>query len=91
MSSGGGGSVPRVIAVVSGAVPDAPRLELMEQDSKDSAQSSGTSSSCEVQPEYNVRHVCVCVMQTNERMQCAWRMKEIKAHETSFSASHRAR
>uniref|UniRef100_A0A671Z1B3 DNA (cytosine-5-)-methyltransferase n=1 Tax=Sparus aurata TaxID=8175 RepID=A0A671Z1B3_SPAAU len=30
-----------------------PRLELMEQDSKDSAQSSITSSSSEIQPEYN--------------------------------------
>lgn len=35
--------------------PEAPRLELMEQDSKDSAQSVSTSSSLEVQPEYNVR------------------------------------
>uniref|UniRef100_A0A3Q2QT59 DNA (cytosine-5-)-methyltransferase n=1 Tax=Fundulus heteroclitus TaxID=8078 RepID=A0A3Q2QT59_FUNHE len=31
----------------------APCLELMEQDSKDSAQSSSTTSSSEVQPEYN--------------------------------------
>uniref|UniRef100_A0A665W1Z5 DNA (cytosine-5-)-methyltransferase n=1 Tax=Echeneis naucrates TaxID=173247 RepID=A0A665W1Z5_ECHNA len=35
-------------------VPEAPRLELMEQDSKDSAQSSSsTTSSSETQPEYN--------------------------------------
>ena len=48
---------------VAGGVPESPRLELMEQDSKDSAQSSITSSSSEIQPEYNVRSVrkCVCV------------------------------
>lgn len=40
---------------MSGGAPEAPRLELIEQDSKDSAQSSSTSSSLEVQPEYNVR------------------------------------
>uniref|UniRef100_A0A3B3XF91 DNA (cytosine-5-)-methyltransferase n=1 Tax=Poecilia mexicana TaxID=48701 RepID=A0A3B3XF91_9TELE len=33
--------------------PEEPCLELMEQDSKDSAQSSSTTSSSEVQPEYN--------------------------------------
>uniref|UniRef100_A0A3Q3INJ8 DNA (cytosine-5-)-methyltransferase n=1 Tax=Monopterus albus TaxID=43700 RepID=A0A3Q3INJ8_MONAL len=41
------------ITAVSSGVPEAPRLELMEQDSKDSAQSSSTSSSSEIQPEYN--------------------------------------
>uniref|UniRef100_A0AAQ5ZW88 DNA (cytosine-5-)-methyltransferase n=1 Tax=Amphiprion ocellaris TaxID=80972 RepID=A0AAQ5ZW88_AMPOC len=44
---------PRGPAVVSQGVPEAPRLELMEQDSKDSAQSTSTSSSSEIQPEYN--------------------------------------
>lgn len=44
---------PRAVVVVSSEVPEAPRLELMEQDSKDSAQSSGTTSSSETQPEYN--------------------------------------
>ncbi|XP_034447079.1 DNA (cytosine-5)-methyltransferase 3B isoform X1 [Hippoglossus hippoglossus] len=43
----------RVVAVVSGEVHEAPRLDLMEQDSKDSAQSSSTMSSSEAQPEYN--------------------------------------
>ncbi|CAB1436192.1 unnamed protein product, partial [Pleuronectes platessa] len=43
----------RVVALVSGEVPEAPRLDLMEQDSKDSAQSSSTMSSSEAQPEYN--------------------------------------
>ncbi|TWW56076.1 DNA (cytosine-5)-methyltransferase 3B [Takifugu flavidus] len=47
----GGG--PRGSPVLSGGAPEAPRLELIEQDSKDSAQSSSTSSSLEVQPEYN--------------------------------------
>ncbi|TKS76502.1 hypothetical protein D9C73_010591 [Collichthys lucidus] len=42
---------PRPAVVVSGRVPEAPRLELMEQDSKDSAQSISTSSSSEIQPE----------------------------------------
>lgn len=44
-----GGRAP---SVVPNAVPEVPRLELMEQDSKDSAQSSSTTSS-ETQPEYN--------------------------------------
>ncbi|XP_008285851.1 DNA (cytosine-5)-methyltransferase 3B-like [Stegastes partitus] len=44
---------PRGPAVGSDGVPEAPRLELMEQDSKDSAQSTGTSSSSETQPEYS--------------------------------------
>ncbi|XP_078144184.1 DNA (cytosine-5)-methyltransferase 3B [Centroberyx gerrardi] len=43
---------PRLSLVVSSAVPEAPSLELMEQDSKDSAQSISTSSSSETQPEY---------------------------------------
>ncbi|KAF7641382.1 hypothetical protein LDENG_00283030, partial [Lucifuga dentata] len=47
----GGGPQPSL----SSGVPEAPRLELMEQDSKDSAQSSSTTSSSETQPEYNVR------------------------------------
>uniref|UniRef100_A0A3B5BJK6 DNA (cytosine-5-)-methyltransferase n=1 Tax=Stegastes partitus TaxID=144197 RepID=A0A3B5BJK6_9TELE len=46
-------SRPRGPAVGSDGVPEAPRLELMEQDSKDSAQSTGTSSSSETQPEYS--------------------------------------
>uniref|UniRef100_A0A3Q1JW48 DNA (cytosine-5-)-methyltransferase n=1 Tax=Anabas testudineus TaxID=64144 RepID=A0A3Q1JW48_ANATE len=46
----GGG--PRMVTV-SSEVPETPCLELMEQDSKDSAQSSSTSSSTETQPEYN--------------------------------------
>lgn len=45
---------PRATPAVSNGVSEAPRLELMEQDSKDSAQSSITSSSSETQPEYNV-------------------------------------
>lgn len=49
-----------MVVAVSSEVPEAPRLELMEQDSKDSAQSSSTSSSSETQPEYNVRCVRVC-------------------------------
>lgn len=53
MCQGGG---PRGSPVLSGGAPEAPRLELIEQDSKDSAQSSSTSSSLEVQPEYNVRY-----------------------------------
>ncbi|KAM4571318.1 DNA (cytosine-5)-methyltransferase 3B isoform 3-T3 [Fundulus diaphanus] len=44
---------PRRVAAVPGGTPEAPCLELMEQDSKDSAQSSSTTSSSEVQPEYN--------------------------------------
>lgn len=44
-----GGRAP---AAVPSAVPEVPRLDLMEQDSKDSAQSSSTTSS-ETQPEYN--------------------------------------
>lgn len=44
-----GGRAP---SAVPSAVPEVPRLELMEQDSKDSAQSSSTTSS-ETQPEYN--------------------------------------
>lgn len=55
--AGGVGSVPRVAAVVSGSVPNTPHMELMEQNSKDSAQSISTSSSSEIQPEYNVRSV----------------------------------
>ncbi|KAF3860786.1 hypothetical protein F7725_001041 [Dissostichus mawsoni] len=51
--AGGVGSVPRVAAVVSGSVPNTPHMELMEQNSKDSAQSISTSSSSEIQPEYN--------------------------------------
>lgn len=51
----GGG--PRAAVVASGGVPEVPRLELMEQDSKDSAQSTSTSSSSEIQPEYNVRRL----------------------------------
>uniref|UniRef100_A0A3Q2CJB5 DNA (cytosine-5-)-methyltransferase n=1 Tax=Cyprinodon variegatus TaxID=28743 RepID=A0A3Q2CJB5_CYPVA len=39
--------------VVSRETPQAPCLELMEQDSKDSAQSISTTSSSAVQPEYN--------------------------------------
>lgn len=38
----------------SAGVPESPRLELMEQDSKDSAQSISTSSSVEAQQEYSV-------------------------------------
>uniref|UniRef100_A0AAQ4QBI5 DNA (cytosine-5-)-methyltransferase n=1 Tax=Gasterosteus aculeatus aculeatus TaxID=481459 RepID=A0AAQ4QBI5_GASAC len=51
---GGGGAAggPRVAVVTSGGVPEATRPELMEQDSKDSAQSVSTSSSQEIQPEY---------------------------------------
>ncbi|XP_047223009.1 DNA (cytosine-5)-methyltransferase 3B [Girardinichthys multiradiatus] len=44
---------PRRAAVVSRKSPEAPCLELMEQDSKDSAQSTSTTSSSEVQSEYN--------------------------------------
>ncbi|XP_038165273.1 DNA (cytosine-5)-methyltransferase 3B isoform X2 [Cyprinodon tularosa] len=44
---------PRRAPVVSRETPQAPCLELMEQDSKDSAQSTSTTSSSEVQPEYN--------------------------------------
>uniref|UniRef100_A0AAQ4Q8B3 DNA (cytosine-5-)-methyltransferase n=1 Tax=Gasterosteus aculeatus aculeatus TaxID=481459 RepID=A0AAQ4Q8B3_GASAC len=53
---GGGGAAggPRVAVVTSGGVPEATRPELMEQDSKDSAQSVSTSSSQEIQPEYKV-------------------------------------
>uniref|UniRef100_A0A668TRY6 DNA (cytosine-5-)-methyltransferase n=1 Tax=Oreochromis aureus TaxID=47969 RepID=A0A668TRY6_OREAU len=40
-------------AVGSGGVPETPRLELMEQDSKDSAQSTSTSSSSETKQEYS--------------------------------------
>ncbi|PWA29439.1 hypothetical protein CCH79_00017089 [Gambusia affinis] len=44
----------RAASVVARETPEAPCLELMEQDSKDSAQSSSTTtSSSEVQPEYN--------------------------------------
>ncbi|XP_027866826.1 DNA (cytosine-5)-methyltransferase 3B isoform X1 [Xiphophorus couchianus] len=43
----------RAAGVVARETPEAPCLELMEQDSKDSAQSSSTTSSSEVQPEYN--------------------------------------
>lgn len=56
-----------VAVAVSGGVPEAPRLELMEQDSKDSAQSISTSSSSEIQPEYNVRRV---------REMCVWGRKD---------------
>ncbi|XP_061591520.1 DNA (cytosine-5)-methyltransferase 3B-like isoform X2 [Cololabis saira] len=38
---------------VSTRAPETPCLELIEQDSKDSAQSSSTMSSSETQPEYN--------------------------------------
>lgn len=38
----------------SAGVPESPRLELMEQDSKDSAQSGSTSSCVEAQQEYSV-------------------------------------
>lgn len=62
LSQCGGGAAaggPRVAVVTSGGVPEATRPELMEQDSKDSAQSVSTSSSQEIQPEYKVRHkVC---------------------------------
>ncbi|CAI5648909.1 unnamed protein product [Oreochromis niloticus] len=44
---------PRAAAVGSGGVPETPRLELMEQDSKDSAQSTSTSSSSETKQEYS--------------------------------------
>ncbi|XP_075993266.1 DNA (cytosine-5)-methyltransferase 3B isoform X2 [Genypterus blacodes] len=44
--------VPRPHRVVLSSRPEVPRLELMEQDSKDSAQSSSTTSSSEIQ-EYN--------------------------------------
>lgn len=44
---------PRAAVVGSGGVPETPRLELMEQDSKDSAQSTSTSSSSEAPQEYN--------------------------------------
>uniref|UniRef100_A0A3Q2CJ84 DNA (cytosine-5-)-methyltransferase n=1 Tax=Cyprinodon variegatus TaxID=28743 RepID=A0A3Q2CJ84_CYPVA len=44
---------PRRAPVVSRETPQAPCLELMEQDSKDSAQSISTTSSSAVQPEYN--------------------------------------
>lgn len=47
-------SGPRGAASESAGVPESPRLELMEQDSKDSAQSSSTISSVEVQQEYSV-------------------------------------
>ncbi|CAN9515238.1 unnamed protein product [Ophioblennius macclurei] len=40
-------------AAASRSIPEAPRLELMEQDSKDSAQSTSTSSSSEAHNEYN--------------------------------------
>lgn len=53
--SGGGGGGPRVAVNASSGVSEAPRPELIEQDSKDSAQSISTSSSSEIQPEYNVR------------------------------------
>lgn len=46
---------PRGSTASPAGAPEAPRLELMEQDSKDSAQSTSTSCSLEVQPEYNVR------------------------------------
>uniref|UniRef100_A0A3P9K2W4 DNA (cytosine-5-)-methyltransferase n=1 Tax=Oryzias latipes TaxID=8090 RepID=A0A3P9K2W4_ORYLA len=38
---------------ISGGPPDTPCLDLIEQDSKDSAQSSSTASSSGTQPEYN--------------------------------------
>uniref|UniRef100_A0AAX7T3I2 DNA (cytosine-5-)-methyltransferase n=1 Tax=Astatotilapia calliptera TaxID=8154 RepID=A0AAX7T3I2_ASTCA len=44
---------PRAPAVGSGGVPETPRLELMEQDSKDSAQSTSTLSSSETKQEYS--------------------------------------
>ncbi|XP_024126313.2 DNA (cytosine-5)-methyltransferase 3B isoform X1 [Oryzias melastigma] len=44
---------PRGSEGVSGGAPDTPCLDLMEQDSKDSAQSSSTTSSAGTQPEYN--------------------------------------
>ncbi|CAG6021961.1 unnamed protein product [Menidia menidia] len=46
------GGPPRAAAVSSGA-PEAPCLELMEQDSKDSAHSASTTSGSETPPEYN--------------------------------------
>ncbi|XP_029012271.1 DNA (cytosine-5)-methyltransferase 3B isoform X2 [Betta splendens] len=52
LSLGGSGGSPQGV-MVSGGVPESPRLELIEQDSKDSAQSTGTASSSEAQPEYN--------------------------------------
>uniref|UniRef100_A0A8C2ZP47 DNA (cytosine-5-)-methyltransferase n=1 Tax=Cyclopterus lumpus TaxID=8103 RepID=A0A8C2ZP47_CYCLU len=51
LSGVGGG--PQVAVVLSSRIPEAPRPELIEQDSKDSAQSISTSSSSEIQPEYN--------------------------------------
>ncbi|XP_056128774.1 DNA (cytosine-5)-methyltransferase 3B [Lampris incognitus] len=42
----------QVSVVVPSGVPEGPSLELMEQDSKDSARSTSTSSSFETQPEY---------------------------------------
>lgn len=45
---------PRSAGVGASGVPEAPRLDLIEQDSKDSAQSSSsTSTGSETQPEYN--------------------------------------
>nr|XP_057907899.1 DNA (cytosine-5)-methyltransferase 3B-like isoform X1 [Doryrhamphus excisus] len=38
---------------LSTGVPEAPRLDLVEQDSKDSAQSGSSLSSCDTQTEYN--------------------------------------
>ncbi|KAM9751284.1 DNA (cytosine-5)-methyltransferase 3B isoform 2-T2 [Menidia menidia] len=46
------GGPPRA-AAVSGGAPEAPCLELMEQDSKDSAHSASTTSGSETPPEYN--------------------------------------
>uniref|UniRef100_A0A669CE98 DNA (cytosine-5-)-methyltransferase n=1 Tax=Oreochromis niloticus TaxID=8128 RepID=A0A669CE98_ORENI len=48
--------------------PGDPRLELMEQDSKDSAQSTSTSSSSETKQEYSVMMMLVNELNTSSRV-----------------------
>lgn len=71
---------------MSGGVPEAPRLELMEQDSKDSAQSSSTTSSSEIQPEYNVGSFLKHLLQEKLKRRTFQRRSEKKNQSSSVGS-----